>query len=262
MEIYLHFTSHMLSIFNKYVRVLEGNAVTIVDIFNIMQNLKEEIIQREKDLFFGYETNKRLKKLEQEFPDKFPLTKRNLLLFLTKSQDYLNKWFDYSETNWLNFLKDFRLCSKLEFSKVEKLLEILDIAEKLKINFNNLYSELNQINKVLDIVLADQKFSAKSSVEKWQEVFLINDSEMPNILKIVSFLFSIPATSAFTERIFSVMKTKWRDERNRATLNLIKCELMVFFNLKIDCNEAYERFLKNKNVIIKAQSSKKYSFNK
>lgn len=35
-QIYLHFASHMLHLFNKSVKQLEGNEITILDVFKIM----------------------------------------------------------------------------------------------------------------------------------------------------------------------------------------------------------------------------------
>ena len=48
-----------------------------------------------------------------------------------------------------------------------------------------------------------------------------------NLLKIVSYVLSIPASNAFCEIIFLLMNTKWRSERNRATVELVSAELQV-----------------------------------
>lgn len=54
-EIYLHFTSHMLNIFNKTIKRLEGNHVTILDVCYIMDNLRNDLEQRKTDKYFGYD---------------------------------------------------------------------------------------------------------------------------------------------------------------------------------------------------------------
>ena len=56
------------------------------------------------------------------------------------------------------------------------------------------------------------------------------------------------------------MNSKWRDERNRASLNLIKIELLVYFNLNIECKDALELLSKDTNLIQTAKSNKKYVF--
>lgn len=72
----------------------------------------------------------------------------------------------------------------------------------------------------------------------------------------MSFLLPIPATSAFTQRIFSVMNSKWREERNRLSTSLIKNELMIYINLKIECNKAYDTFILDK-ILLKMQEMQK-----
>lgn len=68
--------------------------------------------------------------------------------------------------------------------------------------------------------------------------FKNNENNFPKLFKVISFLLSIPATSAFTERIFSAVNSKWWDERNRSSISLIKTELLIYINLKIECNKA------------------------
>ena len=81
---------------------------------------------------------------------------------------------------------------------------------------------------------------------------------LPNTKRIISYLLSVPATSAFTERVFSVMNAKWREERNKVSQNLIKNELFVYMNL--DCNSAYKMFKENQQLLTCARSTKKYVF--
>lgn len=72
---------------------------------------------------------------------------------------------------------------------------------------------------------------------KWQNLFKISKSKdnnfsLKNVFKIISFIFSIPATSSYCERIFSIMNFKYRDERNKCRLELIKYEFIVTLNVK------------------------------
>lgn len=62
-EIYLNFCSHLLNLFNKAVKCLEGNCITVLDIYGIMVNLRDGLTPRKQDLFFGYETGKKIKLL-------------------------------------------------------------------------------------------------------------------------------------------------------------------------------------------------------
>lgn len=54
-QIFLHSASHFLHNFHKAVKQLEGNNITVIDVYNIMSILKSALEQRKKDTFFGYE---------------------------------------------------------------------------------------------------------------------------------------------------------------------------------------------------------------
>ena len=81
-----------------------------------------------------------------------------------------------------------------------------------------------------------------------------------NVFKIASFLLSIPGTSAYCERIFSVMSSKWRNERNRCFIKLMKSELFIYFNLKDTCREFSEKIKRDPQLLKSPKSQKKYNF--
>ena len=56
------------------------------------------------------------------------------------------------------------------------------------------------------------------------------------------------------------MNIKWRDERNKASLNLIKNELFIYLNLNIDCQDAVKLFSSDNYLLNIAKSNKKYIF--
>ena len=185
---------------------------------------------------------------------------KNVELFIEKSLAYLNKWFNFDSSNWLYLLKNYNLKDDISFDLCVTLIEQLSLQEKLNIQFDELYSEVKTINQILAVAKVSDDFMNKNTDKKWQHIFQNSDSQLTNSLKIISYLLSIPATSAFTERIFSVMNVKWRDERNRANLNLIKNELLIYCNLDLDCNDSYNVFLNDAKLLKDAKSSKKYSF--
>lgn len=255
-DIYLHFSSHILNLFNKTVKCLEGNSITVLDVFNIMINLKNGLTQRKQDLFFGYETGKKLKILS--LPELINKIQNNFILFIDKALEYLNKWFDFSDTNWLFKLSSINLKSNLNFDCFVSIIENLKLS-KLGINMDDLYGEISLLNKMYDQIYTEE-FSNLSTAQKWQEIFKNSENNFINLYKVISFLLSIPATSAFTERVFSLMNLKWRDERNKASLNLIKNELFIYLNLSIKCSEALKVF-SNEDYLLKiAKSNKKYAF--
>lgn len=124
---------------------------------------------------------------------------------------------------------------------------------------NNLYSEILVINKLLAKIIDCKDFTDINITTAQKQQYIFNRCDnFPNIYKVISYLLSVPATSAFTERVFSVMNLKWREERNKASLNLIKNELLIYLNLNIDCKDDVEVFKKDKHLLNIAKSNKKY----
>ena len=86
----------------------------------------------------------------------------------------------------------------------------------------------------------------------------LDKTKLTNIFHIVSFVLRIPESNAVVERIFSVMTAKWSDTRNRASVELIKNELFVYFNCSQSCSEFYSYCLGDKKLLQIAKSSLKY----
>ncbi|KAK5647840.1 hypothetical protein RI129_002732 [Pyrocoelia pectoralis] len=71
---YLLYASQILIVFNKTIKKLEGNNVTILDVYNIITGLKTELIQRKNDKYFGHETKKVLKTITESSQEVFNRT--------------------------------------------------------------------------------------------------------------------------------------------------------------------------------------------
>lgn len=184
------------------------------------------------------------------------------MVFIDKCLDYLNKWFDFGESNWLCKIHKFYLKQEVSFNDCETILEVLNLKEKLSIEMDDLYSEITLLNEIFAKVKDCSEFTDKTTGQKWQHILKNTENNLPNLFKVISFLLSIPATSAFTERIFSVMNSKWREERNRCSISLIKNELLIYINLKIECDKAYDTFILDKKLLKNARSANKYRFYK
>ena len=75
------------------------------------------------------------------------------------------------------------------------------------------------------------------------------------------YMLAIPAHNANIERIFSMLRTQWTDERNRMLIETIKFTLIVKYNLKNkDCIEFYKDVCKNDVLLKEVHKSAKYDF--
>jgi hypothetical protein len=75
-------------------------------------------------------------------------------------------------------------------------------------------------------------------------------------------MLSLPGSNAFPERIFSLMNAKWRGDRNRISISLIKSELQTFVNYDFDCRRFYDFALADQKLLDAAASDSKYKWKK
>jgi hypothetical protein len=97
-------------------------------------------------------------------------------------------------------------------------------------------------------------------VSKFEEEWLSN-SNFSTFLgeKLVQFVFSIPASNAFCESIFSHMKYLWDNNRNRMKHDLVGVELKIKINTHYTCTQFYDYLLNKPDLFKQIRSSDKYS---
>ncbi len=92
--------------------------------------------------------------------------------------------------------------------------------------------------------------------KKWVKYF--EKTNAPNFLKIIEYVFAIPHSNAEAERIFSMMKTCWRKERNRLLISNLEAELMIKENYNMSCSEFHDFLKQNVSILEMAKSASKY----
>lgn len=124
------------------------------------------------------------------------------------------KWFDFTEYNWLFHLQPLSLQSeKLDFGDMEKVAEKLNLIRKLQINMDALYYECVTANSMLVKLREHDQWLHSDTAKKWMTV--LQAADIPNILALVSFVLSIPSSTGYVERIFSIMKNKWSEVKEQ-----------------------------------------------
>ena len=122
-------------------------------------------MHRKADMFFGFNIRQKLRHIEQASPELFHKINRNFLFFVDKCFCYLEKWFDFSQTNWLYLLSNISLKASVEFDNLGKIIKSLNL-QKLNINMDQLYSETKVLNELCTKIFNNEDFIQKSMGEK------------------------------------------------------------------------------------------------
>ncbi|KAK1874558.1 Pre-mRNA-splicing factor CLF1 [Dissostichus eleginoides] len=257
-EIYLLFCNNILSLFEEVVKSLESNRTTCVELYSIMDEFRQKLIQRRDNLFYGYLTRQKLQRL---LPHDAHMARAEFTAFLNTAISYVEKWFDFSEENWLFSLQPLLLQhGNLTFNQIEKVATKLNLINKLKMN--ELYDECTTANTILRRLREEYSdaWKSKGVAARWMAVF--KEVDVPNMLSIMRHILSIPASTGYVERIFSRMTNKWSDCRSRCSVELIRSELLITLNFEQTCPEFHTTALKDKELLSAARSNKKYSWKK
>ncbi|XP_031329485.1 uncharacterized protein LOC116170636 [Photinus pyralis] len=251
-ECYIYFVHHYMNILNTHIVKLESNRLSSTELHEIMSDLKEQIIQRQNDQFFGSKVSAALKYLPANQKQIF-LKEANLVY--KKLLDYLDKYYDFQNSPFQYFD-----CLNLKKNKgnisYNKILEAKKAAKINNIDEDALYNEI----VILKSGLQHLEICGSEIDELWCKIF--QTSNLPNLLKIVGKILSIPVSNAFPERIFSLMGNLWTDERNRMRVELVKAELCVKLNFSMSCQQ-FAEFLEKKEqkaLLDACQGNNKYRF--
>jgi len=144
------------------------------------------------------------------------------------------------------------LVSVVQSVKLHSFVSVEELYEEYSAISQHLPHSSDGSGSTSDDVSCDTKCAAvfrKAGTEK-----------LPNLLKIITFVMSIPASNAAVERVLSLMGSVWSDTRNRCSTELIKAELQVKMNFDMDC-QSFHKFVKDKKELLRsAGSSNKYMF--
>lgn len=113
LEVTLFFLQNTLKMFTGAVLSLESDSLTSVEVYALMNGLRTKLQQRKKDAFFGAKVDRVLLSSVNLRVDRL---KREFTSFYDTAEQYLEKWFDFSETGHLFNIQCFNLKEKQEIS--------------------------------------------------------------------------------------------------------------------------------------------------
>ena len=196
-------------------------------------------------------------KLQHLLPQDANLTRTDFTAFLNTAVSYVEKWFNFSEDNWLFSLQPLSLDhGTLTFNDMEKVASKLNLIHKIQMD--ELYDECTTVNTILKRLREDAEWKTKGVAARWMSV--LQGVDLPSMLSIIGHILSIPASTGYVERIFSRMTRS--DSRNRCSAELMRSELLITFSFEQSCSEFYSNALKDKELLSVARSNKKYTWKK
>jgi hAT family C-terminal dimerisation region len=246
LELYLLWSHNYMLLFHETILILESKSTNATHLYGIMNNLKSRIENRMKAKFYGSEVKKELAFFSEK--DKLEFYEAANLAY-QRAIDYLSKWFDY-ENSIFKKLSIFDLTNqKIEYES------LLDVSEELgiEINADKLFEECHDLNQILSKITIDKELT---NDQAWCKI--LKNINSPNIFKIIEVVLVIPIGNDFVERLFSIMKNLWWDERNRLSVEQVKAEICTKVNFSMSCESFYEYVKTNVPLIKAAKSALKY----
>lgn len=248
-EAYLNFFSNIGAVLVQSAKILETANLSIMECYSVMQCVDNKIQQRIEDRFFGTATEKILNCLN---PPLQKCARDDFVNFYCCLHKYISKNFELSNANPVHCLLPLNLNTELSFRHFQTIVKEFNLDF---VNEDSLYEEFSSAKSVLNVVKTGH------IEQSWVNIFsdLRNKQiDVPNLIKILGFVLSIPGSNAHTERVFSLMSNKWTDQRNQSSLELIKSELMVAINYDYSCKEFFKFAQEDKKMLSSAASVDKY----
>ncbi|KAF3844269.1 hypothetical protein F7725_013610 [Dissostichus mawsoni] len=122
------------------------------------------------------------------------------------------------------------------------------------IDMDGLYEEYG----MMEAILSSSEMEGCHSEDRYLKLFSKAEVPLVNLRKVSAYIFSIPCSNAHTERVFSMMTSAWRNERNRLDVDSVKAELQICVNFTFECTDMYQRLLTNKKLLEAARKEQKY----
>jgi len=171
--------------FHDAVLAIEGDS-PITHVFEALSTLRAKLQNRNTEHFYGHDTLIELCQCDDDFVEKM----KEFDNFYTSAVIYLDERFDFStDTSSPATVAKFFLASQTP--SYADCVEIVN-TNGVKVNFDEMFDEVQVVSTKYSESKAELQAFAVD--ESWA-VFTV-ELDIPNIWKVVSFIFSIPSFNA------------------------------------------------------------------
>ncbi|KAF3832153.1 hypothetical protein F7725_025818, partial [Dissostichus mawsoni] len=212
--------NHILKVFSDCIEALEAKSFSIISVFKVLTELKGKLERRLKDTFFGFAVNNKLKQLT---PDLAKKCEADFLVFYERAKKYVSERYDFSENSFHSKVSTLGLTTAVSYGEYSDAVQACSLKD---IDMDGLYEEYGMV----EAILSSSEMEGCHSEERYLKLFSKAEVPLLNLRKVSAYIFSIPCSNAHTERVFSMMTSAWRNERNRLDVDSVKAELHICVN--------------------------------
>jgi hypothetical protein len=245
-EMYLHLSSHLMQIFFSTIKIMEKTTTNATNIYDLMFKLLTQLENRLKYNFFGSKINENINYFDEEVKQQFLINAKNSY---ERAISYLKNHFDFEKSPFKMF-SCLNLDSDLSYEKILIIKKFLNIECNEDILFDEIISFNNYLNQK-EVITENIE-----TIDKIRKILLNNKFE--NLTKIIETVLSIPIGNDYTERVFSHLRRIWTNERSSMSLDLIKAEICIKNNFKMNCFEFNSYVKSNEKLLKSVKSNEKY----
>ncbi|KAF3840056.1 hypothetical protein F7725_018773, partial [Dissostichus mawsoni] len=170
-----------------------------------------------KGHIFGFAVNNKLKQLT---PDLAKKCEADFLVFYERAKKYVSERYDFSENSFHSKVSKLGLTTAVSYGEYSDAVQACSLKD---IDMDGLYEEYGMV----EAILSSSEMEGCHSEERYLKLFSKAEVPLVNLRKVSAYIFSIPCSNAHTERVFSMMTSAWRNERNRLDVDSVKAELQI-----------------------------------
>ncbi|XP_060093704.1 uncharacterized protein LOC132571066 [Heteronotia binoei] len=214
-----YFLQNLMGVFRRAADQLERDDVSCTEVHGVLTGLRLKLRKRSEDRFYGRFTQGILGKVSPSDSRKFREEADETLKWCLA---FLEEWYDF-ESSVFKRVAVLSLDNDVKWCDLETLVAALPI----ELDMDKLYEDYCVLSECQEkMALQEEKVD-----QRWVKVFReMPESRNSQILKLVSFALSLPVSSAYYDRAFSLMVQLWKKGQKGLKNGLAKATLQVQLN--------------------------------
>ena len=196
--VFVSFLHRALSVFKKPLLLLQSTSALFPEPAEIFKSFKTAIFQRRNTEFYGAKTDELLKGIDSDCAEVLKLSFKE---FYEVTLEYIDKWYR-PDRHPANVAWTLLRNRSVTYEEVKEMAKKVDPEVAMA---DELFDDVSSPNDMLENIPVET-FNEDSPETKWMKFFSENDS-LPLLYKLVAFVFSIPVSNAFVERVFSLVSS-------------------------------------------------------